>query len=133
MQGGTGASPWDAEGMVAGFAAQDRERRGMLADDGDAKAVPGDYTGDGKADVAFFSTTGEWYILRSEDQSFYSFPFGVGSDIPVPGDYDGDGRMDAAVFRNSSATWFMQGSTSGTLITAFGVPGDRPVPNAFVR
>ena len=113
-----------------------RSTAGLLAvqfGGSDAKAVPGDYTGDGKADVAFFNSTGAWYILRSEDLSFYSFPFGVGTDIPVPGDYDGDGRIDAAVFRDSSATWFMQGSTSGTMITAFGVPGDRPVPNAFVR
>ena len=76
----------------------------------DSKAVPGDYSGDGKADIAFFSSSGQWYILRSEDLSYYSFPFGLGSDLPVPGDYDGDGLMDAAVFRDSSATWYIQGS-----------------------
>jgi uncharacterized delta-60 repeat protein len=113
-----------------------RSTAGLLAvqfGSSNVKAVPGDYTGDGKADIAFFSSTGGWYILRSEDLSFYSFPFGVGSDIPVPGDYDGDGKMDAAVFRSSAATWYMQGSTSGTIITTFGLSGDRPVPNAFVR
>jgi len=35
---------------------------------GTYKAVPGDYTGDGKADVAFWrSSTSEWFVLRSED------------------------------------------------------------------
>ncbi len=95
--------------------------------------VQGDYTGDGKADVAFFRpSTGEWFILRSENNSFYSFPFGTSGDVLVPGDYDGDGRTDAAVFRSQNRTWFVQRSSSGTLIQQFGISIDRPVPNAYV-
>lgn len=60
--------------------------------------------GDGKADFAFFRpSNGIWFVLRSEDTSLYSFPFGTGIDIPAPGDYDGDGKFDAAVFRPSDS------------------------------
>ncbi|HMS43964.1 MAG TPA: hypothetical protein PKE69_27300, partial [Pyrinomonadaceae bacterium] len=75
---------------------------------------------------------GNWFVLRSNDFSFYSFPFGTGTDVPAPGDYDGDGRFDAGVFRPSNTTWFVQRSTAGTLIQQFGAADDRPIPNAFV-
>jgi hypothetical protein len=97
------------------------------------KPVQADYTGDGKADVAFWRpSTGEWFILRSEDSSFFAFPFGANGDVPAPGDYDGDGKFDPTVFRPSSATWFIARSTAGTQIVQFGASGDRPVPNAYV-
>ena len=97
------------------------------------KAAQGDYTGDGKADIAIWRpATGEWFIVRSEDFSFYGFPFGANGDVVAPGDYDGDGKFDATVFRPSSATWFISRTTAGTQIVQFGANGDKPLPSAFV-
>jgi len=97
------------------------------------KAVPADFTGDGKADIAFWRpATGFWFILRSEDLSFYSFPFGANGDTPTPVDYDGDGTADPAVFRPSNNTRFKLQSTNGFEAIAFGIAGDVPVPSAYV-
>jgi len=74
-----------------------------------------------------------WCILRSDDASFYSFPFGSTNDLPTPGDYDGDGSYDAAVYRPAEANWYILRSTAGILVQQFGAVGDTPVPSAYVR
>jgi CSLREA domain-containing protein len=104
---------------------------------GDTTPAPADFTGDGKADIAFFkpSATGganNWFILRSDDDSFYAFPFGVSTDIPVPGDYDGDGKADPAVFRPSNFTWYLERSTAGFTAIFFGIADDVPIPAAYI-
>ena len=97
------------------------------------KPIASDFTGDGKTDIAFWRPTdGYWYILRSEDGSYFSLPFGVTGDIPAPGDYDGDGKTDFAVFRPSNGTWYASRSTQGSMIVAYGVDGDYPLPAAFL-
>jgi cytochrome c peroxidase len=121
-----GAEWWINRTTLGAFATQ----FGLSTD----KPVAADYTGDGKTDVAFWRpTTGQWFILRSEDFTYYAAPFGANGDIPAPGDYDGDGKSDFAVFRPSTSTWYANRSGGGAaIIQAFGIPGDYPMPAAYV-
>ncbi len=90
--------------------------------------TPGDFTGDGKADIAFFRpSSNSWYVLRSEDMTFFAFPFGAAGDIPAPGNFDGDNKTDPAVFRPSIGTWFiLRSSDSMVQAVPFGTAGDKP-------
>ncbi|MBL8183277.1 MAG: hypothetical protein JNL64_17055, partial [Blastocatellia bacterium] len=77
--GGSGSEWWISRSGGGNFATQ----FGAATD----KIVASDYTGDSRTDVAFWRpSTGFWYVLRSEDQTFYAFPFGTNGDVPVPAD-----------------------------------------------
>jgi uncharacterized delta-60 repeat protein len=94
-----------------------------------AVITPGNFTGDGKTDIAFWrAASGEWFVLRSEDNSYYSFQFGLNGDIPRVGDFDADGKADTAIFRPSNATWYIRRASGVETIQQFGLNGDVPVP-----
>ncbi len=92
----------------------------------------GDFDGDGRTDLAVHrASDGNWYALRSGDDSFYAVNWGLGSDTLVPADYDGDGKTDTAIYRpdaNPAAADFYILNSNGFTITgiAWGLPGDLP-------
>ncbi|WP_433610656.1 FG-GAP-like repeat-containing protein [Dactylosporangium sp. CA-139114] len=90
-------------------------------------AVPADYNGDGKADVATWSPiTGNWtMLLTGEGRSVAQW--GLPGDVPAPADYDGDGKADLAVFRPSNGVWYIKGVGELQL----GQAGDQPVPGDY--
>ncbi len=111
-----------------------RDVAGNVSADGAPLALkilgtPGDFDGDGKADVSSYDpTTSIWTIQYSGGGSL-SFAFGGPGDIPVPADYDGDGKTDIAVYRPGNSTFYILYSGGGVLVLPFGAPNlDVPVP-----
>jgi hypothetical protein len=91
--------------------------------------APGDYDGDGKADVNVQRTVGAngQYILRRSSNAATTFTtFGLGTDFIVPGDYDGDGKTDIAVRRTISGVhnfFILQSSNAIVRTVQFGATG----------
>jgi hypothetical protein len=99
-------------------------------------AVPGDYDGDGKTDIAFYKPGGEWgsvqVLFSNGDGSWRPKSFNAplwanqANVMAVPGDFNRDGRADLA-FYNPNGPWgsipvmFAQGMAGWTW-TAFDAP-----------
>lgn len=92
-----------------------------------------DFDGDRKTDISIFRPTGgEWWYLRSSDNSNRAFQFGVSTDKIVPADYTGDGKTDVAFWRESTGDWFILRSEDSSFYSfPFGAAGDKPVPADF--
>jgi hypothetical protein len=104
-----------------------------------ARAVFGDFDGDGKTDFSVWrGLQGDWLIIKSSDSKLQTARWGAQydpyNDVIAPGDYDGDGKFDAAVFRRGlqkgqGGQWLIKGSKDGSVTTqVWGIASDTPVP-----
>jgi uncharacterized delta-60 repeat protein len=89
-----------------------------------------DFDGDGKTDISIFRPSlGQWWYLRSSDNTNRAFQFGSSTDKIVPADYTGDGKTDIATFTPSNGFWNVLRSENSTFYAfPFGTNGDIAAP-----
>ncbi len=108
----------------------------------DVGTIPGDYDGDGKADLAVWrpgATTGAqstFYVKKSSDGGMMAAEWGIRFDRPVLGDFDGDGKKDLSVARvntvtGESALYTIRSSDGSFDITSLPYPFQLIVPGDY--
>jgi hypothetical protein len=97
-------------------------------------AVPGDYDGDNRIDIAVYRPATRQWLIRYSASNYTTgstITWGAKTDIPVPGDYDGDAITDVAVYHPSTGQWQIllssTGYASGSTVT-LGSGSDIPFP-----
>lgn len=101
------------------------------------RAYKGDFDGDGKADLAFWSAGDlNWYIQPSAGgpvrRQSWGSPHAPYNDIPVLADYDGDRKTDLAVWRPGEGHWYIINSQTGQVrVQQWGASNDIPVPGDY--
>jgi hypothetical protein len=107
---------WHNAGNTSGY--------GNLLDGGHL-FFDGDFTGDGKADVLFLATDGNWWMgvsdgtklnwhLAASSSAFGNLVEGSSHRI-VTGDFDGDGKSDVLFYYNGDGNWWLGKSDGNTL------------------
>jgi hypothetical protein len=96
------------------------------------KAVPADFDGDGKTDVAIFDQTTAQIQIQLSGGGTRTVSFGNPADIniPIAGDFDGDGKTDIAVYDQNTSTFEILLSGGGAIVQTLGTPGHVNIPIA---
>jgi hypothetical protein len=100
--------------------------------------VPGDWDGDGAADLAVYrgnntigSQSNFYYRPSSQPSVDYRTIVNGTGGRPVVGDFDGDGRIDATLFLPSGVWGIRRSSDNQYTEVPFGLQFDIPVPADF--